>query len=184
MRITKKYTGASCIGKQVYALSRYIEGLDEILETSEIELKHLEQEFLSRLAHKGKTYQSVKPFEETQQILNQPIQLMKTNEVDSSAHFDYFSFDKDINNYEFGNISSRNSFTVSELETRSEKIEQSFTQPTATPSLKKRVTSAPNLQQLVTPHPSSTGLSKIPRSQSLVNFDNCELDVVAAGKFY
>lgn len=51
MRITKKFAGASCIGKQVFQPS---EDLREVsTQSAEYELRHLERQFLTRLGSKG-----------------------------------------------------------------------------------------------------------------------------------
>ena len=49
MRITKKFAGASCIGKQVYQPCRYTPQNIEAIQHAREELAHLERVFLSRL---------------------------------------------------------------------------------------------------------------------------------------
>lgn len=53
MRITKKYAGTSCIGKQIYQpCSQYL-GSSESFRESELELQKMEQLFLMRISSKG-----------------------------------------------------------------------------------------------------------------------------------
>jgi hypothetical protein len=205
MRITKKYTGPSCIGKQVYSIARRIDGYEEILETSESELKKLEQEFLSRLAMK-KFPHNLKPFDDVH--LTHAMKSVDNEQSSNGAQYDYFSFERDVTNFEFGNISSRNSFTMNEMDSRNEfknAISNSNAMMNAVgpdsslslppdmtndismkgiSTIKKRVTSAPNLQQLLHNSNPRSPQVHIPRSQSLLTFDNSDIDVVAAGNIY
>lgn len=54
MRITKKFAGASCIGKQVYQhCASNVDTTAEIFRVAEVELERLERLFLSRLGSKS-----------------------------------------------------------------------------------------------------------------------------------
>jgi len=163
MRITKKFAGASCIGKQVFQPCENTQSNMEIIGKIDEELKDLEVSFLDRLANKSTI---TSPFgvgidDEISEI-SPKIRFENVNKASGSHH----------PSVRLGNSS---------------RLNMDFVNDRKIGGNPKRINSAPDMIQLAAMHARVAAggpLMKRQRSHSVMDLEHYTADDQAAGKIY